>query len=283
MAGGTMGKLDNSFALMRASWELLKKDKEILLIPVISGISMMVMLASFIWPFFFFRDPNVMQRLMNEDENTMMIMSFLFYFLNYLIIIFFNSAIVACATIRMEGRDPKVLDGLNVACYRIFKIIPWALISASVGVVLRMIQGKSNFIGRALAGLLGIAWSASSYLVVPILVNENKGPFDALSESVSLLKKTWGEGLVGTLSFGLIFTLMSLPVVVIVCAAVYSGPSQVTLTLMIIATCYLVALSVVQTALSGVFQAALYQFARFGKVPSGFREDQLRRAIERKN
>lgn len=283
MAARAMDRLDNSFALMRASWGLLKKDKEILLIPVISGISMMVMLASFIWPFFMFRDPDLMQRVMNEDGNTMMVMSFLFYFLNYLIIIFFNSAIVACATIRMDGRDPTVLDGLNVACSRIFKIILWALVSASVGVILRMIQGKSNFIGRALAGLLGMAWSVSSYLVIPILVNENKGPFDALSGSVSLLKKTWGEGLIGTFSFGLVFTLMSLPVVFIVGVGAYSGNSPLTLALMIIAAFYLIALSVVQAALSGIFQAALYQFAHSGKVPSGFQEDQLRRAIERKN
>lgn len=278
-----MGKLDNSFALMRASWEILNKDKEILLIPVISGISMMVMLASFFFPVFLFPDPVLMKRIMAEDKDTVMAVCFLFYFLNYLNIIFFNSVIVACATIRMDGRDPTLLDGLNVAGARIFKIILWSLVSASVGMILRMIQGKSNFIGRALAGLLGMAWSVSSYLVVPILVNENKDPFDALSDSVSLLKKTWGEGLIGTFSFGLVFTLMSLPVVFIIGAGVYSGSGPLTLTLMIIAAFYIIALSVVQASLSGIFQAALYQFARFGKVPSGFREDQLRCAIERKN
>lgn len=278
-----MGKFDNSVALMRASWELLKKDKEIILIPIMSGILMMIMLASFIWPFAAFHDPALMQRVMNEDGNMMMAMTFLYYFLSYLIIIFFNSAIVACATIRMAGGDPTLLDGLNVACSRIFKIILWAAVSASVGVILRMIQGKSNFVGRAIAGLIGMAWTVSSYLVVPILVNENKGPFEALSGSVMLLKKTWGEGLIGTFSFGLIFALMSLPVVLLVGAGVYSGKGMLTMVLMITAAFYLVALSVLQAALSGIFQAALYQFARFGKIPPGFREDQLRHAIERKN
>ncbi|MBN1547276.1 MAG: hypothetical protein JW902_11500 [Syntrophaceae bacterium] len=277
-----MGKLENSFALMRASWEVLKKDKEILFIPIISGITMMILVASFLLPIFLVQDPALIKRLMQEDPDSFMMMSFVFYFLSYLIIIFFNSAIVACATIRMAGGDPTVLDGINAACSRIFRIISWALVSASVGIILRMIQGRSNFLGRAITGLLGMAWSAASYLVVPILVSENKGPFSALGDSVALLKRTWGEGLIGTFSFGLVFTLMSMPVVFVVAAGAYSGKGALTLFLIAAAAVYLVVLSVFQSALQGIFQAALYQFARFGNVPLGFREEQLRRALDRK-
>jgi len=277
-----MGRLENSLALMRASWEVLKKDKEILIIPVISGIAMMMLVASFLIPVFFAHDPAWMQRVMHEDRDSFMIMSFVYYFLSYLIIIFFNSAIVACATIRMKGGDPTVADGISIALSRIFKIIMWALISATVGVILRMIQGRSNFIGRVLAGLLGMAWSAASYLVIPILVIENKDPYYAFGDSVKLLKKTWGEGLIGTFSFGLVFTLMSLPVVFVVAAGAYSGNGLLTLTLIGAAAVYLVVLSVFQSALQGIFQAALYQFARLGNVPDGFREEQLRNALDRK-
>jgi hypothetical protein len=277
-----MGKLENSFALMKASWEILKKDKEILFIPVISGITMLVLVASFLLPVFLVPDPALIKRLMNEDSDSFMLMTFVFYFLSYLIIIFFNSAIIACATIRMGGGDPTVLDGINLACSRIFKIIAWALVSASVGILIRMIQGRSNFLGRVLAGLIGMAWSAASYLVVPILVNENKGPFSALGNSVELLKKTWGEGLIGTFSFGLVFSLMSLPVVFVVAAGAYSGKGMLMLFLLAAGAVYLVVLSVFQSALQGIFQAALYQFARFGNVPSGFNEDQLLHALDRK-
>ena len=112
---------------------------------------------------------------------------------------------------RMNGGDPTLVDGISIALTRIFKIIIWALISATVGVILRMIQGRSNFVGRVLTGFLGMAWSAASYLVIPILVNENKDPYFAFGDSVKLLKKTWGEGLIGTFSFGLVFTVMTLP------------------------------------------------------------------------
>ena len=194
--------------------------------------------------------------------------------------VFFNSAIVACATIRMGGGDPTLLDGLNIASSRIFKIIMWAFVAASFGMLLRMIQGRSNLLGKAISGLLGMAWSLTSYLVIPVLVNENKWPFDAFVDSIDLLKKAWGEGLVGSFSFGLIFTIASLPAYFILGIGVYSGGSILFLTL-VAAIAYFLALSIFHSALQGIFQAALYQFASFGNVPSGFREDQLRHAIQK--
>jgi hypothetical protein len=277
-----MGRFSRSLELMEASWEVLKKDKEILFIPVISGISVMVILASFVVPFILVGDPDLMQRLLKEDRNFGITISFIFYFLNYLIVIFFNAAIVACATIRMGGGDPTVLDGLNIASSRIFKIIPWAFVAASVGMVLRMIQGRSNLLGKVISGLLGTAWSVTSYLVIPVLVNENKGPFDAFLDSIDLLKKTWGEGLIGTFSFGLLFAIASLPAYFFVGIGVYVGGGTFILIFLIVAITYFLVLSIFHSALQGIFQAALYQFARFGSVPPGFREDQLRYAIERK-
>ena len=46
--------------------------------------------------------------------------------------------------------------------------------------------------GKVLVGILGIAFSLLSFLVVPILVVEKRGPIEALKESTSLFKKTWG-------------------------------------------------------------------------------------------
>ncbi|MGC1402547.1 MAG: DUF6159 family protein [Thermodesulfobacteriota bacterium] len=274
------GKLASSLELMEASWEILKKDKEILFIPVISGISVMVMLASFVIPVILTGNADLIQRLLKEDRDLAITISFIFYFLNYLIVVFFNSAIVACATIRMGGGDPTLLDGLNIASSRIFKIIMWAFVAASFGMLLRLIQGRSNLLGKAISGLLGMAWSLTSYLVIPVLVNENKWPFDAFVDSIDLLKKAWGEGLVGSFSFGLIFAIASLPAYFILGIGVYSGGSILFLTL-IAAIAYFLVLSIFHSALQGIFQAALYQFASFGNVPSGFREDQLRHAIQK--
>jgi len=90
--------------------------------------------------------------------------------------------------------------------------------------------------------------------------------------SIDLLKKNMGEGLIGTFSFGLVFTVASLPAFFVVGAGVYLGKGMLTLALIIVAVAYLLVLSVFQSALLGIFQSALYQFARFGTVPRVLRQ-----------
>jgi hypothetical protein len=51
---------------------------------------------------------------------------------------------------------------------------------------------------------------------------------------------------------------------------------------MVLTVLYLIILSVVQSALQGIFQAALYQYARSGEAPAGFEKDLLRDAIQPK-
>jgi hypothetical protein len=272
-----MGKFDRTWQLMSASWNVLKKDKEILLFPVLSGIALVLVLASFAVPLFMIGDFKKMA--VSGADSEPWIALFLFYFSNYLVIIFFNTAIVACATIRMSGGDPVVSDGLRAASNRLSAIFGWAAISATVGMILRMIENRSSFIGRIVAGLLGMAWSITSYLVIPVLVNENKSPIAAYQESVRLLKKTWGEELIGNFSFGLVFFVLSLPAIILVLAGVLMGNGVLTLIFIVLALLYGVLLSVIQSALQGIFQAALYQYAQKGTVAPGFNQNLLKSAI----
>ena len=262
---------------MSASWSVLRKDREILIFPVLSGIASVLVLASFAIPLFMIGDLKKISGSAADAEPWIAL--FLFYFSNYLVIIFFNTAIVACATIRMSGGDPTVSDGLQAAGSRLSAIVGWAAVSATVGMILRMIENRSSFIGRIVAGLLGMAWSITSYLVIPVLVNENKGPIEAYQESVRLLKKTWGEELIGNFSFGLVFFVLSLPAIILVFAGVLMGNGVLTLIFIVLALLCGVLLSVIQSALQGIFQAALYQYAQKGTVVPGFDQNLLKGAI----
>ncbi|MEJ2684395.1 MAG: DUF6159 family protein [Candidatus Sulfobium sp.] len=278
-----MGKFSSTWSLMGASWQVLKKDKEILVFPLISGVCCLVVLASFAIPLI----ASGSWQPPGGDASTgahivYYATLFLFYFCNYFVIVFFNAAIVACARVRMEGGNPTVSDGLRAAASLLPLIAGWALISATVGLILRVIEDRSERLGQLVAGLLGVAWTVASFLVVPVLVVEKKGPFTALKESTVLLKKTWGQQLIGNFSFGLVFFLLGIPAIVFIVLGFATGSGAGTIVGVVLATVYLIGLALIQSALQAIFQAALYLYARSGQVAPGFEPEILANAMVRK-
>ena len=285
-----MGKLSRTMSLMRASWEVLKQDKELLVFPLLSGILCMLVLASFALPVLGTVDwqaagegmaASASQAVGRSDaaltaeRAVRMLWMFLFYVSSYFVIIFFNAGLVACAEIRMEGGDPTVGDGLRAAWQRVGAIAGWALIAGTVGMLLRATEERSSFMGRIVAGLLGMAWSMVSFLVVPILVIENEGPISALKRSTRMLKGTWGEQIIGNFSFGLIFLLLALPGI----ALLVTGFAAQSVVVIVLAVLYLVVMALAQSALQGIFQAALYLYMRDGKPPQGFDSAELEASV----
>lgn len=275
-----MGKIARTWSMMSECWEVLKQDKSLLVFPLISGFCCLLLLVSFaipIWVTGAWQPPGQGAHAIQQVAYYGTL--FLFYFCNYFIVVFFNAAIIACATVRMGGGNPTMGDGLRAAAARLPVIAGWALISATVGLVLRIIEDRSDKIGRFVSGLLGMGWTVVSFLVVPILVVENKSPFAALKDSTGLLKRTWGERLVSGFSFGLIFFLLMIPAFALVVVAAFLGNVVVIVLCSALAVVYLIGLALVQSALQSIFQAALYLYARNGQVPAGFREEVLSGAL----
>jgi hypothetical protein len=274
-----MGKFSRTWSLMLECWHVLMQEKSLLVFPLISGICWLLLLASFAVPIFVtdsWRPPG------HDAEPIRQVAFygtlFAFYVASYFIVVFFNAAIVACAAMRLSGGTPTIGDGLRAAGARLPVIAGWALVSATVGLILRIIEDRSDKVGQIVAGLLGMAWTVVSFLVVPILVIENKGPIAALKDSTSLLKKTWGEQLISNFSFGAIFAVLTIPAFVVVILGFYLGGATVGIVCVCLAAIYWVALALVQSALQAIFQTALYLYARDGQV-QGFRTEVLSGAL----
>lgn len=275
-----MGKIAITMALMKASWQILKKDKELLLLPVISGICCLSVMTLFIvqglehdWLKSFAKDAPAQQK------NTAYWFMFLFYYCNYLVIIFFNSAIIACAVIRMNGGNPTLGDGLQAAVNRFPHIAGWAFIAATIGFLLGMIESGSQRGRSIITGILGISWAVISYLAIPLIVVEKTNPLYALDFSMEMMRRTWGEQVIGNFSFGLIFSLFALPILpfLLLLGKTWGGASF--LPILIFVFIYLIILSIFQSALQTVFNAVIYVFARDGKVPDEFSAEQLQGAL----
>jgi hypothetical protein len=250
------------------SLRIVRKDKEILLFPFLSGLITILILASFFLGAFF----TVGFEGMFSGAGAWMFYAFLiaFYFAAFFISIFFNVAVIGCATIRMNGGDPTVADGFRIAGENVRQILLWALFAATVGLILRAVQQRTGFIGRILVGALGAAFTIAAYFVVPVFVYEKLGPWKALKRSVSILKGTWGEALIGNLGLGAVFLLLGLggliPIIVgALLANVWAIVAGVT-----IAIVYWLVLGLVASAAQSVLVAALYRYATTGKVSEDF-------------
>ncbi|MDH5824581.1 DUF6159 family protein [Luteimonas sp. RD2P54] len=273
-------KFSRSWALVKASAAVLRSDKELMLFPVISGAATLVVLATFLLPM------SLLGVFAEGWGAGAFVFGFLFYFCQYSVVIFFNSALVAAAMIRLDGGDPTLADGFNAAKKRIPAILGYAAIAATVGVLLQSLKNhRNNFIVRLIGSGLGAAWTLATFLVVPVLVSRDLGPIDALKESVALLKRTWGENAIGNIGIGAAFGLITFGTVLlgigltILAAQAWLGLAILVGGLFLIA---LLLLGVFQAALSGVYSAVLYRYAVSHQTPEAFQGLQLDHAFDKR-
>lgn len=268
---------EKSFRLVRECFSVLKKDKELLWFPILSGVVSIIIFVSFLIPL-----------LLSGLIGTWVFYGtlFLFYILSYGVVIFFNAALIACAKIRLSGGDPKVRDGMKVAVQRFARIIEWAVVSATVGIILRALSDRSRGIGRIIIGVLGMVWSIVTYFVLPVMIFEDVGVGKAIKRSVELLRKTWGENLIGTISIGVFFFLLAIPGFLAIVGAFFILIFQEQLLLagviFAIAILYFLLLAVVNASLNSIFVTALYMYADSGKVPSAFSPELIKNAFDKK-
>ncbi len=261
------GRFSNSFALVKASANVLRLDKELIVFPLLSGVATILVAVSFIAPIFMI-GPEIF--VGGEGPSyTGYVFGFLFYLVQYTVIFFFNAALVGAALIRLDGGDPTVSDGLAIASKRMGSIIGYAAIAATVGMVLRFIAERTGFLGKIVVGFIGLAWTLTTYLTVPILVTKDIGPIDAVKESIAIFKRTWGEQMVGNFGIGWAVALMAISWTIVSCVLLFlvaaGGPVFVIPIVGIMVLGY-VFLALFASALNGIYTAALYRYAITGEV-----------------
>ena len=277
-------KIGNSWALLKASAAVLRADRELIVFPIVSSIGVLVVMASFAFPMIL---TGFFDALFEGRSQVLgFVVGFAFYAVQYFVIIFANSALVGAAMIRLRGGDPTVSDGFRIATKHIGAILGYALLSATVGMVLRWLSERGKIVGRLVSALGGLAWNLATYLVVPVLVVEDVGPVEAIKRSANLLKKTWGEQIVGNFSIGLIFGLLTVLVILLgipVFMLAVSAESPVLIALAgVLFVLILVFMGLINSTLSGIYVAAVYRYAAEGEASGFFNEEMVRGAFRPK-
>lgn len=281
------GKFARSWALMKASAGVLRSDKSLLLFPLLSGLCSIVVAASFLLPVVLAIAGHHGGDLDGGRFTPMYyLVLFAFYLVQYFVIVFFNTALAGVALRRLRGEPAGMADGFALARSRLGSIFGYALIAATVGLFLRALQERLGLVGRFVVGLLGLAWTVATFLVVPVLASEGVGPVDAVKRSAELLKQTWGENLIGNAGLGVVFGVVFFVAVVLAAVLVFGAVATqsvaVIAPVIVLVAIGLVLLGLVQSTLQGIYAAALYRYAEAGEVGGGFDQALLESAFRRK-
>ena len=256
--------IGHTFSLMKMSWGVLMKDRELLFFPLFTVLGLIVILGVF------FGIASLTGSLERLDSDTATGMDSALYvlafFSAYFVVIFFNAALISAALERLRGGDPNISSGLSHAMAHIHTLLGWAIIAGSVGLILQLLRANQrNVIARIVIDMIGGIWEFLTFFVIPILVSENVGPIGAIKRSSGLVRKTWGRQITASFGFMIVYILAViiglLPAFLV---GMLWGPAGVVVGVLTVG----LALCTVQ-ALEGIFKAALYEFA-MGEKPAEF-------------
>jgi hypothetical protein len=285
-------KISRSWSLAGQCWGVLKEDPALLLFPLMSSIALIVVLGSFALPVFALYhsvDPAVIKDVATATHTGRLLFyvtTYVFYVVAYTVMMFFNSALISVALKRLDGESASVREGLQAAFENLPAIVGYALVAAVVGTVLRAIEERVGFIGRIVVSIIGAGWTLATAMTLPVLIEEGVGPIDAISRSLTLLKRNWGENLIGNGGITLGISVIAIPIFLlalfILFSAISAGTVASTVLGVMLFVLTMIAIGLVSTTLHTIYTAALYRFATGAKENAGIDGDLLAAAYRRK-
>lgn len=276
-------KFSRAMRLARQSAGLLASSPGLMVLPLASGVVLLVIIATFAAPIA--ASPELRGLLDGDGADTEVadyVLAFLFYLVSFTAVNIFNTALVHAILVRLEGGSASAMDGLRFAMTRLPQILAWSALSATVGVALKLLQDKAGALGAIVGGLAGLAWSVATYFAIPVLAAQKTGPLETVQRSAAILRKTWGEALTTNIGVGI---LMLVPVVLMVLAfavAAATLPADALIAVGAIIVLLFGLLLVAVNTLSTVIRTALYHYAVTGSAPAEFDRAEFAQAFRKK-
>ena len=279
--------IGRSFRLVKLCLHVLAVDKELILFPLFSSIGVVFVMLTFLGVGL---GIGALDRInAGAVGGGDLVVAFAFYVFSYFVIIFFNSALVFAAHERLAGGNPNIRSGLSGASQSIATIFVWAVVAATVGLILNILSsqarqrgGMMGMISHLIISMLGAAWTLITFFVVPLIVIERRSFGDAFKTSLSMLRRTWGEQIVANFGLG-IAAFLAFLVAAGITALLFFVLSPLggfgAFIAIVIGVVLIAGVALVFATLDGIYKAALYNYAVDGMVPSLFPDDAIRGAF----
>jgi hypothetical protein len=266
------------------------EDPALLIFPLMSALAIVLILASFaapIWTVYHHHQAALADGFTTHTAKILWYAgTYVFYVISYSIAMFFNSALIAVALRRLDGEPASVQEGLQTAFSNLPAILGYALIAATVGTMLRAIEERVGIVGRIVTAIVGAAWTLATAMTLPVLVVEGAGPVEAISRSLDLLQRNWGENLIGNGGISLGIAVIAIPLFAIAwCFMMFATSTKAVGTIVlaaIVLVVTVVGLSLVSATLHAIYTAALYRFATGNQDNGGIRQELLAEAFRQK-
>ena len=261
--------------LVTSAWQALRHDKDLVLLPVVGGVAALVAIVPLLIVGFLIPDSASVARVL---------VGIIGVYVVAIVSTFFAVALAAGAHERMNGRDPSIKSAVATAWSRKRTVVGWALLSATVGIVLRALEERLKGVGGALVGLLGnLAWSVASFFAIPIIAANDIGAIDALKLSTATFKQRWSSAARVTLRLGLyaVGLMVGLFVAIFAVAALASVSTVLAVVVGIVLFMAWLTALLLLSAVSSYARVALYRYAS-GLPTPGFAPAMLAAAVTEK-
>ena len=254
--------VSNTWRLAKISWAVLRKDRELLLIPLIMLFAYALLGVAHLIAYLVLSNMFSGTSSEGAEDPAIMVLGITASLITGIISVFCQGALIAGAYERLMGYDPTVRSALSTAMKRADRLIFWGLITTTVGLLLRALQNMASRsrILELLLEIVKMSWSVVSFLTVPAIVISGTGPINGLKRSVSLLRKTWGENLIAQVGFGWLASLLSLPGFIIAILGFFL-PGPLLIIGLGVGIVWVLVVSWIFIALNAIYQAALYVYA----------------------
>jgi hypothetical protein len=288
------GSIGRSWNLAKESMGVIRKDPELMIFPIVSFIACVIVLG-ILGTVAFFTDS------FGGDSTVSplgIVLIFIIYFVGYFVTIYFQVALVASVKLRLSGGNPTLGYGIGEANKRLGAIASWAIIAAIVGLILRLLEGAvrrsrggvGSIVAQIAISLVGMAWSLATFFVIPVIAYEGVGGFEAIKRSVGVIKRRWGEAVIGQGGIGLVLFLMALVVGlvfgipgILLLASGGTAATVIGILLLCVGVLGVLSLLVLSATLQSVYTAALYEYATKGQAPNTFSQSSLDSAFRPKH